>query len=120
MSQPIPLSPILIAALLSALILSIEHYFPWRLLIGRDLRPVECYIAGILAIHLPFSTLLVLWELWAALVALWTITITGGLVVIASYTLDHYLDLRLRARIAEREAASLREEYHGTLDETSR
>lgn len=113
----VPLASILIASLLTVLILIVEHYFPWRMLIGRDLRPVECYIAGILAIHLPLSTLLVIWQLWTALIALWALTIGGGVAVIACYILDHYLELRARSAIAEREAATMREEYYGALDE---
>lgn len=116
----VPLAPILIAVLLTVLILIVEHYFPWRSLIGRDLRPVECYIAGILAIHLPLSTLLATWQLWNALIALWALTIGGGVTVGSCYALDHYLELRARSAIAEREAASMREEYHGALDENQR
>jgi hypothetical protein len=104
----LPIYPILIAALVTALILIVEHYFPWPMLIGRELRPVECYIAGVLAIHLPLTTLLLLWSSWEALAALWILTAAGGLVVMASHALDHYLDIRVRARIAEREAQTLR------------
>ncbi|KKM08421.1 hypothetical protein SY88_23825 [Clostridiales bacterium PH28_bin88] len=104
----VPIYPILIAALVTALILIVEHYFPWPMLIGRELRPVECYIAGVLAIHLPLTVLLLLWWSWKGLAALWILTAAGGLVVIASHALDHYLDIRARARLAEREARALR------------
>lgn len=102
---------ILIAALITSLILAVEHYFPWPMLIGRSLRPVEAYIAGILAIHLPLSTLLLLWAEWTVLLALWALTVAGGAVVLASYILDHYLEIRARAQIAENEAKTLRPDY---------
>jgi len=103
-----PINAILIAALVTTLILLVEHYFPWPAILGRELRRVEAYVCGVLAIHLPLSVLLLLWSLWNALAALWTLTVAGGAVVLASHILDHYLDIRIRARIAEREALSLR------------
>jgi len=103
------LGPILITALISMLLLMVEHYWPWKLISGREPGPITRYVLGVLAIEIPLSGLLIVWADWPALAALWIVTIAGGAAVAGSYIQDRYHTARLRAEVSEREAKTLRQ-----------
>ena len=104
---------IAIAALIAVLLLGVEHYWPWRPMLGRSLGNLECYVAGVLALVLPMSGLLAIWGRWVELAALWAIVAAGGLAVIGMYALDSWLTWRARAHVSEEIEGRL----HGAIDE---
>lgn len=102
---------IAIAALLSVLILLVEHYLPLQAWFGK-LHATTNYILGMLGILLPLTGLLILWHAWMAIAAVWAITIAGGLAVIGAYLLDAWQAMRQRVRMAELESQLLRPEVN--------
>lgn len=92
---------------IAALLLVVEHYLPWRGLLGRDLPRLWAYVLGVLALILPLSGLLAFWAEWGALGALWLVTGAGGLAVIFCYLFDAWLWAREEARMAVRERNTL-------------
>jgi hypothetical protein len=106
---------IAVTALISALILMIEHYLP--IVFGRKYHPTVNYILGVLALIGPLSALLAIWSYWMALIALWIVTMSGGLVVLLAYLVDHYFDIHRRLKAAELETQLLRPEVsHAEID----
>jgi hypothetical protein len=67
---------IAVTALVSALVLLVEHYAPVRTHINTT-----NYILGVLALVIPFSCLMALWGLWMALAAIWSVVCAVGLAV---------------------------------------
>lgn len=84
--------PIFLTGLISALALAAGHYFPWRLLIGRELPRIPSYIYGVLAIALPVSGYMLLAGQWHSALALWSSIGAGGMAVIGCYWLDGRLE----------------------------
>jgi hypothetical protein len=90
-----------LACLVAALLLFVEHWFPWGLVIGRVLPRPAAYVLGVLAMIVPLSVLLVFWGEWLVLGALWAVIVSGGAAVLGAYALDWLLDLRMRVREQE-------------------
>lgn len=72
------------------------HYFPWRMLLGRELPRLAAYTLGMLGMMVPLSLWLMDRGEIEILQALWTVIFTAGLTVFALYGLDHYLELMRR------------------------
>lgn len=104
-------SQIALATLITALILIVEHYWPWHAMLKRDLNKTLAYILGTLAIEIPFSILLVIWGEWLVLSALWWITGVGGAVVITVNLLDRLYERDTAADISSNEAQNLRPKH---------
>lgn len=100
-----------IASLVSALILLVEHYLPLRAWFGR-LHATTNYILGMLGILLPLTGLFIAWHQWMAIVALWAVTVAGGLAVISAYLLDTWQAMQQRVHLAELETQLLRPEVN--------
>lgn len=89
---------IVVAALIAALLLIVEHYFPWQLALGRRLPRLAAYVIGVLAFLAPVSILFLIWTreppgyAFAHLAALWIVTGGGGAAVIGCYALDWLLN----------------------------
>jgi len=81
-------------------------------MISRPLKLVERYILGVLAMVLPFSGLLILWQLWLVLITLWLIVLFSGLITLFMFHLDSSWDNRDRANLAEQAEKVLKD---GTL-----
>jgi len=84
------------------------HYFPWKMLLrGKELPRVAAYALGVLGLMAPFTAWL--WERGEMEIIrmLWMVIVAGGLVVLVSYGLDHYLKLEMRD-LEAREERSLR------------
>ena len=92
---------IALTALVTALALAVEHYFPWRLVLGRALPRIPAYILGMAAVAVPVSVLFLLWNAYLEIAALWAAIVAGGLTVMICYALDRYLALQARASEAE-------------------
>lgn len=88
------ITQIVITTLLTSLLLLVEHWLPWRAILGKDLPRVPSYIAGVLAIALPLTGLYLQWSHcppgWplAHLAALWATILGGGSSVVLAYRLD--------------------------------
>ena len=92
---------IALTALITALALAVEHYFPWHLVLGHTLPRIPAYILGMAAVAVPISVLFLIWKAYLEMVALWAAIVAGGLTVMICYALDRYLALRARAHEAE-------------------
>lgn len=99
---------IVIAGLIAALLLAIEHWGPWQVLFRRKFHQTANYVLGVLAMQAPLSILLTLWGMWEALLAVWVITFMGGAVVLGCYAIDGWIDAKTRLTIAEQETRILR------------
>lgn len=81
-------------ALIAALLLWVEHWLPWRVILGHDLGRVSAYVLGVLAMVLPLSGLYWQWTscppgwIYAHLLALWVVIVAGGAAVISAYLFD--------------------------------
>lgn len=95
--------------LITWLLLWVEHWFPWRLMLRRDLPRVIAYVLGVLAIQVPLSGLILYWRSCCAhigaveyVIAIWVITVGGGAAVYSAYGVDWLLDtLRQRQELSE-------------------
>lgn len=92
---------IFVTVLISVLILIGEHYWPWYIMLGRSLRLTERYILGVLAIVLPLSGLMIVWQLWMVLLVIWLVVFSSGLTTVVMFQLDQSWDHRDRAELAE-------------------
>lgn len=97
-----------ITALITFLIEIIEHYFPWRMLLRRDLPRLAAYVLGVSGLVVPLSLLLLLWIdqyhvsfpipdaylipasqiALQSLVAVWATVLAGAIAVLGAYILD--------------------------------
>ena len=83
-----------LACLIAALLLLIEHWLPWRVILGGDLKRIPAYVIGVLALALPLSGLYWHWSThppewaYAHLAALWAVIVSGGCAVILAYLFD--------------------------------
>lgn len=98
-----------IAVLVSILTLWVQHWGPWQMIAKKKFSQTTNYVMGVLALQIPLSALLVIWRQWEVLVAVWAITIFGGLGVMGAYTLDNWIETRERAEISEQEGRLLRQ-----------
>jgi hypothetical protein len=105
-----------LTALVSVLILLVEHYLPWPTWLGRRLPRTAAYVLGVLGMALPLTGLMALWGLWMVVAALWGVILTGGLAVLGAYALDDMLAMRQRLHALEIEAQLLRPEVHDDED----
>lgn len=105
-------------ALLIALVMLSEgllHYFPWKkLLKGRELPRVAAYTLGVLGLMIPFTAWLYQCNELETITVLWMVISAGGLIVMALYGLDRYIELEWRDREAiEREALARERHVQG-------
>lgn len=108
-----------LAVLIAALLLLLEHYWPWGALFRRRLHPTVNYILGTLALDLPLTGLFAVWGEWRAVVAVWLVVVVGGACVMGTYAMDNWVSTRSRADLAEGEAQILRPGggRYGTIEE---
>ena len=107
-----------IALIISIAILWAQHYSPWTRWLGRELPRTWAYTLGTLAMIVPLTGLYAFWHFnierlaWPPMVmvvtALWTVVVGSGITVYELHLIDRMLLERLRANIAELEAAKLR------------
>ncbi|MDR3572885.1 MAG: hypothetical protein P4L50_03405 [Anaerolineaceae bacterium] len=90
-----------VAVICTVLIIAVEHYLPWQIMLGKHLPRIPAYILGTLATALPFSVLLWLVGEGVIAIAFWGLLLSAGVATVACYALDSYLDHRSRAHEAE-------------------
>lgn len=111
------------ACIMAALILLVEHWFPWRLMLRKKLPRLAAYILGVLALA---GTLTWLFEQWrvmgapggrAYVVGLWSVIGSGGAAVLGAHGLDWLLG-RLALSFDLEELARVRNaDSSGPVDE---
>ncbi len=87
------------------------HYFPWRMLIGRELPRLAAYTLGLLGMMVPFSVWLTDHHEAEIVHTLWVVIISAGMTVFALYGLDHYLSVWNRAHEAEERESMHRKDH---------
>jgi len=112
---------VVVTAIIVALVELVEHWFPWRLVLRRDLPRLAAYILGVAGIALPYTALLMMWwQTWdggyplpvgvfipvseavrRCLVAFWYAVGAGGLAVAVAYAIDQVLLLAVKAQDLE-------------------
>ena len=101
-----------IGSLVAGLIMLALHWFPWQALLGKKLPRLAAYILGLLGIALPLTAMLCIWSDWQALLAMWIVAVAAGVATASGYAIDHWMDLRIRSSVAERETRALKEGLH--------
>lgn len=82
------MSEIALAALVSLLLICTLHWFPWRLLLHRELHRTEAYIMGMLAILAPAGVVLWLTGNVYALIVVGACVVAAGVTTIAAKAID--------------------------------
>ena len=94
------MSGVWMACIIAALAEGFLHYFPWRLLLGKDLPRPAAYVLGVLAFAVPYGV----W-LWRrapmAAMALAAVVAAAGAAVVGLYALDWVLDAARARKEAE-------------------
>jgi len=98
------------AIILTALLIAVEHWFPWRKLPwlnGKNLPPrLIAYVLGVLTLAGPLTWLFLTWGNSEAVLGLWSVILAGGLTTCLVYAVDWVLDLaRMKKEAEEREQA---------------
>ena len=94
--------------LIVCLCLVVEHYLPWRGLIGRTLSGWIKYLLIILTALIPISIYLILYGDLSNLALLWMVLLASGLTLFVLFMVDSAIDARNRADTAEEEGRKLR------------
>jgi membrane protein YqaA with SNARE-associated domain len=105
---------VMIAALVAMLLVMVEHWLPWNLLLLKQ-RPgrIVSYLMGVLAFLIPLTILFLTTktiEGWMVAVALWVVIGATGLGTVLGYWIDSWLDHKTRAREAEQRETRLTDE----------
>lgn len=100
---------VIAAMMMTSLFLAVEHWFPWLGVLGRELKLIERYVSGMLAVLVPISVLLALWGSWMELAAIWVVVVFGGAVVVGSYMVDGHVSQKQRMEAAEAVERKLRD-----------
>ena len=85
---------IVLTSLFSILVMWVEHWFPWQMILRRKLPRLAAYMMGVLGILAPLTYLYCLWvdappvNQWFYLVALWAVVLSSGLAVVLAYLFD--------------------------------
>lgn len=85
---------ILTTALICGLIQLVLHWFPWRMLMGRDPYRSLAQSLGVLGIVLPLSVLYSNWEVSTSLhlIALWACVLASELAMLGAHGLDWVIE----------------------------
>lgn len=75
-------------ALFAALVLGVQHWFPWQRVLRAPLPRLVAYIMGTLALTGPLTVLAVVTEQTVMAIAIPFVTAVGGLTVIGAYGID--------------------------------
>lgn len=64
------------------------HWFPWRLMLRRDLSRQETYVMGVSAFAIPLSVLWAWWGFRDVVLSMWAVILAVGLAVMLAYRID--------------------------------
>jgi hypothetical protein len=115
------LNDVSVMAIIVALVLVVEHYFPWQLVLrGGDLPRPVAYMLGVAAMVVPVLVLLAGWGMWRAVWAVITAVVVGGTTVLICYLIDWILRARIRLQEQSEREHLLREQVINDPDQTAR
>lgn len=103
---------IYLAAGVSLLLILVEHYLPWQLILGNKLPRLAAYVLGLLAILVPLTIIFWIVPVWTSgqiIAAIWAVSAAAGLGTLAAWLVDAWLHQRARALAAETEGRILRD-----------
>ena len=91
-----------IAALIAMLVVMLEHWLPWNLLLLK-MRPgrIASYLMGVLAFLIPMTVLFLITKMiegWQVAVGLWIVVISSGFGTVLAYGIDELLVQRQTAK----------------------
>jgi hypothetical protein len=89
------------------------HYFPWRLIFGKELPRLLAYGLGVLGLMVPFTVWLLEHGNNEIAIMLWMVLSAGGLAVGTLYLLDWVINLVWGKREAEQREQVLLEQLNG-------
>lgn len=89
------------------------HYFPWRLIFGKDLPRLLAYGFGVLGLMVPFTVWLLERGNQEIAIMLWLVLSAGGLAVGALYLFDWVIIQVWSKREAEQRERELMERLDG-------
>ena len=92
---------ILLTALIAVLLELVMHWFPWRMILRRDLTRPAAYVLGVFGIAGPVSVLWALWGMINVVISLWAVIVATGLAVVGAYDIDALLNRLMRGSEAE-------------------
>ena len=102
---------IVVSSMVTFLLILVEHWLPWKEILGRELPRTAAYVAGTAAILLPFTGMVLLVpevDRAGVVIGLWVVTIAAGAGTWLGYLVDGWLKMRTRLTVSEREAQYLR------------
>lgn len=95
----------LIVFVVAAAVIAAGHWFPWRLMLGRQLSRIEAYAFGTVAMLAPaLAALLATGQTWAAVLVL-AGAAGAGLTTLAAYGVDKVIAMRHELLDAKDKAA---------------
>ena len=77
-----------IMAVFVALVILVEHWFPWQRLLGKECPRLLAYALGALAIAGPLTAWLLRRGMREATLALWVAIVAAGLATVLGYVVD--------------------------------
>jgi MFS family permease len=91
-----------IAALIAMLVVMLEHWLPWNLLLLK-MRPgrIASYLMGVLAFLIPLTVLFLTTKMiegWQVAVGLWIVVSSTGFGTVLAYGIDELLVQRQTAK----------------------
>jgi hypothetical protein len=91
------------------------HWIPWQALLRRKLDRPVAYTMGVVAIAAPYTVSMISVKLTGSIYAwlLWAHIAVAGVSVLAAYSIDLFLRLRLAGEADHQDAVRLREANHG-------
>lgn len=92
----------IIVILITILLLLTEHWFPWRLAMGKDLPRIPAYIGGVCALIIPLSVHWWMNGLTEVVLQAWIAIVSGGLALMLAYAVDWVLHRLAQARDLEK------------------
>ncbi|HPS41038.1 MAG TPA: hypothetical protein PK040_00440 [Anaerolineaceae bacterium] len=102
--EPIKALALMIASVIAFLIVVVEHYLPWQLILRKELPKIPAYILGVLAFGIPLSVLFTVITDWTSseiVLSFWVVVISAGAGTVGCYNLDSLIHNRARADESE-------------------
>ena len=84
-------SSLAIMAICVALVILVEHWFPWQRLLGKECPRLLAYSLGVLAIAGPLTVWLLRRDMREATIALWVAIVAAGVATVSGYVVDALL-----------------------------
>jgi uncharacterized membrane protein YgcG len=101
--MPSSSADVVIAVVMVWLLLWVQHWFPWQLMLRRQLPRLVAYVLGVLAMALPLTVLW--WHDRGIVTVLWSVIVAAGAATVSAYAIDYGLRclVVLRERVEQLE-----------------